>query len=218
MADGAFAGPVSPASGWMKLFRSLLRAADPVLAADACRRPRAPRALDAALMQRRRSANEYPSRSERRWCRVTQCPQHHRRGGRLLTAHEYTAPAAIVTAFAWTLGRLGPHVSYGSCLARVVKYLVECQVGKRYLYQVSRASIIPLSKGRTTSGASLDTRERHKSRERHRYSVHGSRPHGSRATGSGPACGPKTTFGTYWTPAETLLRCCPGPDWFHALF
>ena len=201
MADSPFDGLVRPALARTKLFAPLLRAADPVLAADACRRPRAPRALDAALIQRLRSANGYRSHSERRWCKVTQCPQHHRRGGRLLTAHEYTAPAAIGTAFAWTLGRLGPHVSYGSCLARVVKYLVECQVGKRYLYHVSRASIIPISKGRTTSGASLDTRERHKSREQHMCTGY-------------QIWSPwaKTTFGTHWTPAETLLRCCPGPD------
>ena len=125
MADGPFDGLVSPALGQMKLFAPLLRAADAVLAADACRCPRVPRALDTALMQRRRCANAYPSSCERRRCRVTQCPRHHRHSGRLLTTHEYTAPAAIGTEFAWTLGRFGPHVSYGSCLARVVKYLVD---------------------------------------------------------------------------------------------
>ena len=196
MADSPFDGLVSPALGQTKLFAPLLQAVDPVLPSDACRRPRAPRALDAVLMKHQRCANAYPSCRERRRCRVTQRPRHHRHVGLLLTTYDYTAPAAIGTAFPLTLGQFGPLVSNGSCLAHVGEYLVECQVGKTYLYHVSRASIIPFFKGPT----SLDTQERHKSRTQHIHRL--------------PALWSplrQRPLGTHWTSAETLLRCRPGP-------
>ena len=131
MADGAFAGLVSPASGWMELFQSLLRAADPVLPLEACGRPRAPCALDAALSQRWRSANAYAGCRERRRRTVTLCRRHHRHGTGLLMAHECTAPAAIGSACAWILGRLGPHLLYGCSLERVGECPVSVKSVKR---------------------------------------------------------------------------------------
>ena len=133
MADGAFAGPVSPASGWMKLFRSLLRAADPVQPPEACWRPRAPCALDTALTQRWRSANAYPSCRERRRRTVTQCRRHHCHGTGLLMGHEDMAPAAIGSACAWILGRLGPQPLYGCSLERVR----ECPVSVKSVKSMS---------------------------------------------------------------------------------